>query len=127
MEALGGVTRAQIEVDGTSVPYRRAGEGAPILLLRVQPRESDPAFGQGAERGRVFAPLVAPPLQRDRMEAWLLGLIEGLGLRAPGVVADAALAPLLARLVRHNAGLLGEVVFLAEEAGHGTDPGARQG
>jgi hypothetical protein len=112
----GGVTTAQIEVDGTSVPYRRAGEGAPTLLLRVQPPEWDPAFEQGIAKGRVLAPLVSPPLQRDRLEARMLGLIEGLGLRAPTIVADAALAPLLSRLVRHNAGLLGEVIFLAEEA-----------
>ena len=52
----------------------------------------------------------------------LLASIGWLGLQAPGVVADAALAPLLARLVRHDAGLPGEVVFLAEEPEGKTDP-----
>ena len=73
MEARGGVTRAQIEVGGTSVPYGRAGEGAPFLLLRLSPTESDPVFGLGTVRGRVFSPLVSPPLQRDQMKAWLVG------------------------------------------------------
>ena len=126
VEAEGGgpVVEAEIQVRGVSVRYLRAGRGTSVLLLLGdpvdEPRAGD-AFASLARNHRVFRPLGPIPCGRDEVEHWLRGLVEGLGLRAPDVVADARLAPLLARLVRRNGGFVGRVVFLAPpgEGGEG--------
>jgi hypothetical protein len=123
-EAAGGgpVVEAEIQVGGVSVRYLRAGRGTSMLLLLGDPVDeplAGNAFASLARHHRVFRPLGPIPRGRDEVEHWLRGLVEGLGLRSPDVVADARLAPLLARLVRRNGGFVGQVVFLAprEEGG----------
>jgi hypothetical protein len=114
--AGGGTVEAEVQLGDASVRYLRAGQGSPVLLLLEDPAGEDrpgETFRALARDHRVFQPLCQVPLGRDEAERWLRGLVEGLGLRAPDLVAPAELAPLLARLVRRNGGFVGRVVFLA--------------
>jgi len=115
------IVEAEIQVGDETVRYRRAGTGAPVLLLQVR-RPGPSGMGETIEvdtfaalaRGhRVFQPTTPIPRSRDHAERWLRGVVEGLGLVTPGVVADPELAPALARLVRQNGGFVGQVTFLA--------------
>jgi hypothetical protein len=115
---------AVVQVEGEEIRYRRAGRGPAVLLLRRNPHggipsggrlEGDSLFRELAEGQRVIAPLSAPPGRRGAMERWLRGIIEGLGLQAPDLVAEASLAPLLTRFVGRSGGVVRRVVFLAEE------------
>jgi len=115
------VVEATIQVGGETVEYRRAGTGAPVLLLQATPpghtkggadTETEP-FSALARSHRVFQPITPIPLSQDAAERWLQGVVEGLGLITPDVVADPELAPALARLVGEKGGFVGRVVFLA--------------
>jgi hypothetical protein len=121
MDETNGIVRAEIQVGDDTVPYERAGRGSPVLLLLSDgAAEAWPGatFEALARDRRVYHPKVPMPRSRNDAERWIRGLVEGLGLGAPDVVADAELAPLLARLVRTNGGLVGQVLFLppTEEA-----------
>jgi len=115
------IVEAEIQVGEETIRYRRAGTGAPVLLLQV--RRPGPAgtgedievdtFAALARGHRVFQPTTPIPRSRDHAERWLRGVVEGLGLVTPDVVADPELAPALARLVRQNGGFVGQVTFLA--------------
>jgi hypothetical protein len=120
---------AVVQVEGEEIRYRRAGRGPAVLLLRRSSPgvistggvssggllEGDSLFRELAETQRVIAPLSPPPGRRGAMERWLRGIIEGLGLQAPDLVAEASMAPLLSRFVGRSGGAVGRVVFLAEE------------
>jgi hypothetical protein len=112
----GTIVEAEIRLGGVAVRYLRAGSGSPVVLLLG---DSAPGEGPGepftslAREHRVFRPVGRIPGGRDEAERWLRGLVEGLGLREPDVVAEARFAPLLSRLVRRNGGFVGRVVFLA--------------
>jgi len=121
------IVEAELQVGDETVRYRRAGTGAPILLLQVR-RPGPDGMGEGIEMGkeievdtfaalarghRVFQPMTPIPRSRDHAERWLRGVVEGLGLVTPDVVADPDLAPALARLVRQKGGFVGHVTFLA--------------
>jgi hypothetical protein len=114
------VVEAEIQVGDETVRYRRAGSGAPVLLLHatMSPNEGGgasevEAFASHARTHRVFQPMTSVPVTPADAEKWLRGVVEGLGLIAPIVVADPELAPVLARLVRENAGIVGQVIFPA--------------
>jgi hypothetical protein len=109
------IVRAEIQVGNHTVSYERSGRGSPVLLLLCQAlAEVGPGatFQALAGSRRVYCPTVPIPRSRDEAERWIRGLVEGLGLGVPDVVADAELAPLLTRLVRRNGGLVGQVLFL---------------
>lgn len=115
------IVEAEIRVGTATIRYRRAGTGAPVLLLQ-QPGSGSGEWEDGTEvdvfvalsqRHRVFQPLTPIPRRRDHAENWLRGVVEGLGLVMPDVVADPGLAPTLARLVRQEGGIVGRVTFLA--------------
>jgi len=112
------VVEAEIQVGKETVKYRRAGTGAPVLLLQAPfpgplGRGEVDTFVALARESRVFQPMTPIPRGRDHAERWLRGIVEGLGLVTPDVVADPELAPSLARLVRQNGGFVGRVTFLA--------------
>ena len=117
------MVEAEIQVGEETVRYRRAGTGAPVLLLGG--RHTGPIgeagsimadlFHELARDHRVFQPTTLIPRDQDAAERWLQSVVEGLGLITPEVVADAELAPALARLVSQNAGFVGRVIFLARE------------
>jgi hypothetical protein len=113
-----------MEMDGTPIEavvrtaegetrYRGAGTGGPVLLLRASPSDHpDPLFHELSRAMRVVAPLTGPPTGREAAERWIEGIIEGLGLHRPEVVADAVLAPLLVRLPQGARSLVARVTFL---------------
>jgi hypothetical protein len=105
---------AVIQTTEGETPYRRAGRGPGLLLLQRAPpaRSGDALFDALAETFLVIAPLVPPPGRRGAAERWLQGLIEGLGLDTPDIVADAELAPVLSRFVRRGGELAGRALFL---------------
>jgi len=110
------VMAAEVRVGGEVVHYLRSGQGPPVLLLLKDPGSRAPegsTFAALARDHRVVQPLSPLPRGRDEAEDWICGLVEGLGLRTPDLVASPELAPLLARLVRRNGGLVGQVLFLS--------------
>ncbi len=117
------VVEAEIQVGEETVRYRRAGTGAPVLLLGGRHPESvgergsveAEIFHALARSHRVFQPTTLIPRDQDAAERWLQSVVEGLGLITPEVVADAELAPALARLVSQSGGFVGRVIFLARE------------
>jgi pimeloyl-ACP methyl ester carboxylesterase len=106
MDDSAAITRAIhaiVQTARSETVYRRAGEGAPVLLLeeRSGGEDADGVFAALAAGYRVVAPVasVAPDGVRcaagvDAVDAvaWLRDLIDGLGLDRPIVVADAAFA-----------------------------------
>jgi hypothetical protein len=121
-----GVVEAELQIGHRRIRYLRGGEGSVVLLLRAErdgPGDDRwDTFHQLTARHRVVAPVEPPPSRRDEAERWLRGVVEGLGLRTPEVIADAELAPILSRFVRRNGGLVGRVVFLP--AGEGGEANA---
>jgi hypothetical protein len=109
------IVKAEIQVGNDTVSYERAGSGPPVLFLLLDGGEEEWAgatLQALARNHRVYRPKVPIPRGRAEAERWIRGLVEGLGLRAPDVIAEADLAPLLSRLVRRNGGLVGQVIFL---------------
>ncbi|HEX8693341.1 MAG TPA: hypothetical protein VF746_13025 [Longimicrobium sp.] len=89
-----GVIEAVVQTGAVETRYRRAGSGAPVLLLAgegAQPLLAS-LLCELAMRFRVIAPEPwrarngdAPPLATS---AWLRDVIDGLGLARPSLVAD---------------------------------------
>lgn len=77
--------------------YRRRGAGRAVLLLATRPRRGPGVaalFEELSRHVRVFAPI--PPRRRGgkgpplAFAPWLRGVIDGLGLARPAVVAEGA-------------------------------------
>lgn len=124
---------AAVWVGGEETPYRRGGDGAPVLLLLP---------GAGAGEGGLFAVLAAEfrviaPLRLPRYggpggpggpvgdgvggaaspwESWLRGLIDGLGLGRPPLVVDAALVAEVERCSRVDPGRIRAVLPAGPDA-----------
>lgn len=80
---------AVVQTGAFETSYRRAGTGAPVLLLDG----GDPEIGEWLFRSLAARFRVVAPARRDGQagfEAWLRGLIDGLGLDQPAVVAAVA-------------------------------------
>lgn len=103
-ESAPAIIEAVVQTTDTETVYRRAGKGAPVLLLVA-------GSGSGvlertllhtlSEHFRVFAPRFPPrangavPSAGETatvdVSAWLRDLIDGLGLERPSIVADESL------------------------------------
>lgn len=79
---------AVVQAGTVEISYCRAGAGPAVILLATEiPRETaDWLFGALATRFRVIVP--TPPTERQGdPHCWLRGLIDGLGLGCPALVA----------------------------------------
>ena len=99
--------------------YRRAGSGASVLLLDPQGHQAPGAwlFDALTARFRVIAPVVPQAVAAGdeaagALEPWLRGLVDGLGLDRPGVVASASLGPALRRFEARDPFRLGPIALV---------------
>ncbi len=120
--------QALVRADGVEIPYLRAGRGPAVLLLTGMSREEgeEPLPGDGpvleilSLRFRVIAPLRTPPSGPTNGAHWIRGIIDGLGLERPMVVAEAEQAPLLLRAIARDPEQIGAVLLLpADVPGEG--------
>jgi len=94
---------ASITAGGCETRYIRAGRGRVVLLLStgdLAAEAADPLLDRLGEGFRVIAANVPPGLVDETPAAfsrWLDGVIDGLGLQRPAIVADFRDAPCLAR------------------------------
>jgi hypothetical protein len=109
------VIEAVVQSGPEETRYVRAGQGATVVLLGQQPCDEiarSSTFLALAEKRRVFA--AAPPAGVGH--GWLRGLIDGLGLERPEVIAERSLAGLLAGFAEAHPDRVSSVSLL-EEAG----------
>jgi hypothetical protein len=101
---------AVVQTGLVETSYRRAGVGEPVLILagRTEREAGDWLFGQLAERFRTIAPVLPG---EGELEAWLRGLIDGLGLDRPAVVAATALGAGLLRFMALDPGRAGRIAL----------------
>lgn len=101
--------------------YRRAGNGAAVLLLGAGGGEMEWPFEALAARYRVVAParpVIGPEGDSDGGNVWLRGVIDGLGLDRPGVVAGAGDGPWLLAFAAIDPHRVGRVVLLSDGEAH---------
>jgi pimeloyl-ACP methyl ester carboxylesterase len=122
---------AVVQAGASETPYRRAGAGGAVLLLigATEAGCGDWLFGQVAGHFRAIAPVLPagldlalgphPAGNGGGLEAWLRGLIDGLGLDRPALVSGTARGAALLRFVALDPDRVGRVVLL-----HPVAPGA---
>jgi pimeloyl-ACP methyl ester carboxylesterase len=125
-----GVVEALVQTGTTETRYRRAGRGSPVLLLgrpdgcgAVQAS----LFRLLAARFRVISP--EPPRQTrggagatgqgvpaPPFSAWLRGLIDGLGLVRPAIVAEESLGVAALRFALTDPARVDRLVVVCHDA-----------
>lgn len=88
------LARCRVSAGGVDTEYVRLGRGAPVLLLAAAEGEEPPALlAPLAARFRVIAPTTADShaVSDERFSTWLRDFLDGLGVSAAGVVAEAGL------------------------------------
>lgn len=90
---------AVLQAGDTETLYRRAGDGAPVLLLCTGAL-AEPLGGRLFERLAAHVRVIAPSLPSTEgaaevLATWLDEVTEGLGLVRPSVVIDESLASAL--------------------------------
>jgi hypothetical protein len=127
---------AVVQAGPTETRYMRAGNGPQLLVLG---RAADAPWLEElvprlAEHFRIFVPELPPWVAEaaavaaqdmtgaDAVTEWMRGLIGGLGLDRPGIVAAAPLAELLLRFAASDGDRLDRIALIAEPlpaaAGH---------
>jgi hypothetical protein len=104
------MVEAVIQTGAVETRYRRGGQG-PQLLLLATATEGEWVAGvipSLMTRFRVFI----PDVPADPGPGWLRGMIDGLGLDRPGIVAGSTLTELLARFLETDADGLERVALI---------------
>jgi hypothetical protein len=125
---------AVVQTGTLETSYRRAGAGSAVLLL-IGPTEaeaSDWLFGQLAGRFRIIAPVLPTGLDGragantagdgHELEGWLRGLIDGLGLERPAMVAGVACGASLLRFMALDPDRVGRVALVHPVPAGGVAP-----
>ena len=110
---------AVVQTGSVETVYRRAGCGPAVLLLAARTvGEAAGLFDRLAECCRVYAPVLPDGAAGagcpGSLELWLRGLIDGLGLTSPAVVARATLAAPLLHFAMADPGRVGRILLLEE-------------
>jgi pimeloyl-ACP methyl ester carboxylesterase len=115
---------AVVQTGRFETPYRRAGSGGVVLLLTgpTEPSAGDWLFGQLAGCFRTIAPALpaeleggsgtAPALDERGIDEWLRGLIDGLGLERPALVASATQGTGLLRFMALDPDRVGRLALI---------------
>jgi hypothetical protein len=126
-----GVVRAVVVHGSIATPYSRAGCGAPLLLLVGEEGVADALLRVLAVRFRVIVPrLPAPPAttrdapdrQRPPPVAWLVGVLDGLGLQRFSVAADGCWREALLDLAVQEPGRIDRIVLLRSDVSDAVVP-----
>jgi pimeloyl-ACP methyl ester carboxylesterase len=128
---------AVVQTGAMETSYRRAGAGCAVLLLTgageaMEAGEPDWLFGQLARHFRIIAPILPAGLDggsgRDpagggrELEDWLRGLIDGLGLDRPALVAGSPRGAGLLRFMALDPDRVGRVALIHPAAKGGMAP-----
>jgi pimeloyl-ACP methyl ester carboxylesterase len=109
---------AVVQAGPFETPYRRAGTGGTVLLLMADddPAGRDRLFDQLAGRFRTIAPELPGELAEtpELMAVWLRGLIDGLGLDRPAIVAGPTYAAPLRRFAELDPDRVGRLALVRE-------------
>jgi hypothetical protein len=112
---------AVVQTGAVETRYRRVGHGPQVLVLATAPEPEwmTRAIEPLSQRFRLFVPEApawvaeAPwPAGSSAASDWLRGLIDGLGLDRPGVVASSEMTGMLTRFVHTDADRLDRVAVI---------------
>jgi hypothetical protein len=115
---------AVVRVGSIEIPYLRAGQGPPVLLIATGTAAAiaaDPLFTRLSREFRVVAPVLTDPAASkfaplDSFSLSLGDLLEGLGIERPLLVADRKWQFLLpAVLVADDPEFAAVVIYGAED------------
>src|SRR5688572_10303674 len=97
---------ALVQSGTVETTYVRAGQGAPVILLRdgSTPAEADLLFLRLAAEFKVIAPELVSCRKAECFDAWLSSFIDGLGLEHPRLVLAAENGQQLKELIRRLGG-----------------------
>lgn len=122
---------AVVQIGGVETLYRRAGRGPRVLVLGepVGPSATVGLFEYLAGHFRTIAPVLGGNMdaggggREGSPELWLRGLVDGLGLERPAIIADEASAHVLLRFAIGDPGRVDRIVLVGNR-GSETAPGA---
>jgi pimeloyl-ACP methyl ester carboxylesterase len=126
---------AVVQTGAFETSYRRAGSGVAVLLLIMEAEAEigDWLFGQLSRRFRTIAPVLpagsqpvsgaSPNGAGADLEDWLRGLIDGLGLEQPALVAGAACGARLLRFMALDPHRVGRLALVQPADPDGMAPG----
>jgi pimeloyl-ACP methyl ester carboxylesterase len=117
---------AVVQIGSVETAYRRAGSGRTVLLLVGEGDAAvDWLFEQLAVRFRTIAPLRPGGIDEGgyaTLDLWLRGLIDGLGLQRPALVAGVADARSLLRFATIDPERVDRIALVVDgETGRGRD------
>lgn len=134
-----GIVEAILHTGAVQTPYRRAGRGPPLLLLvRGTTDERAEVFLALAREFRVIDPTPPwpgaegprptggrgedstaageeDPPPGHEWGAWLLGVVDGLGLDRPALIVDPGRASLIGTLAQSDPHRFGPVIVIRPE------------